>query len=310
MKSEPTGSEALESLDRKLRVIDDWVTSVVRGYQTGPYLCGAGGLGKSYGVFRQLTDLEADFRTFNSRMTTLGLFRALEKAPDCVHVLEDMERITNDRDAQGVLRSALWSQGDRERVITWTTGDGEKRFTFRGGLIMLANRSLADLPELRALASRIVVHKLEVSDSEMAAHMRRIAGRDWSRYHLKLESEKSLEVCEHVIAECKRANCPLDLRLLDNGCTDFLLWESGNSSLHWKDLVTTRIEQAAVHFRHEVSMLSREERKAHERDLVRQILKETADPKQRERLWEEQTGKRKSALYTRKREVESGEFNV
>jgi len=120
-------SEALASLDCKLRLIDDRVTAVVRGYQTGLYLCGAGGLGKSYSVYRQLRHLECDFRTFNSRMTALGLFRALDKAPDAVHVLEDMERITSDRDAQGVLRSALWSQGDQDRVVTWTTSAGEQR---------------------------------------------------------------------------------------------------------------------------------------------------------------------------------------
>jgi hypothetical protein len=125
-----------------------------------------------------------------------------------------------------------------------------------------------------------------------------------------LESEKCLEVCEHVIAECKRANCPLDLRLLDNGCSDFLLWDSGNSSCHWKDLVTTRVEQAAAHFRHEISTLSREERKARERDIVREILEQTDEPAERERIWEQKTGKRKSAYYVRKREVDCGEFDV
>jgi hypothetical protein len=293
-----------------LRLIDDRVTAVVRGYQTGLYLCGAGGLGKSYSVHRQLQLLECDFRSFNSRMTALGLFRALAKAPDSVHVLEDMERMVHDRDAQGVLRSALWSQGDRERVVTWTTSAGEQRLTFRGGIIMLANRPLGDLPELRALASRIAVHKLEISDIEMAAQMKWIAGQGWARYQHKLEAEQCLKVCEHVIAECRRANCPLDLRLLDNGCMDYLLWEAGNSHLDWRDLVATRIEQAAAHFRHEVSTLSREERKAHERDLVWQILQETTNTQERERLWEQRTGKRKSAFYVRKREVESREFDL
>lgn len=303
-------SEALASLDCKLRLIDDRVTAVVRGYQTGLYLCGSGGLGKSYSVYRQLQLLECDFRVFNSRMSALGLFRALDKAPDAVHVLEDMERIVNDRDAQGVLRSALWSQGDRDRLVTWTTSMGEQRVTFRGGIIMLANRPLGDLPELRALASRIAVHKLHVSDLEMCGHMRRIARQGWNRYQHKLEAAQCSEVCEYLIAECRQASCSLDLRLLDNACMDYLLWEGGNSHLHWKDLVTTRVQQAAAHFRHEVSTLSREDRKAHERDLVRDILMETADPQQRERLWEQKTGKRKSAFYTRKREVESREFDV
>src|SRR5262249_18414061 len=148
---------------------------------TGLYLYGAGGLGKTYHVLQQLEMLEADFRLFNARMTGKGLFQALEKAPDAVHVLEDMERLTQDRDAQGVLRGALWSQPGRPREVTWTTAAGAARFVFRGGLILLANRPLADLPELRALATRIAVYRLEVTDAELAAQLRRIAGGGFAR---------------------------------------------------------------------------------------------------------------------------------
>jgi hypothetical protein len=201
--------EALASLDRKLELIHDRVTAVVRGFASGFYLCGAGGLGKSYSLYQHLEFLECDHRFFNSRLTAKGLFAALQRAPESIHILEDLERIVTDRDAQNLLRSALWSQGDRDRTLTWTTGDGERRFTFKGGIIMLANRPVGDLPELRALATRIAVHKLEISDAEMAAQMRRIAGKGWKRHQHTLEPEKALEVCEYVINECRRANGPL-----------------------------------------------------------------------------------------------------
>src|SRR5262249_25482466 len=42
---------------------------------------------------------------------------------------------------------ALWSQPGHERMVAWTTAtDGCQRFTFRGGLILISNRPLADLP--------------------------------------------------------------------------------------------------------------------------------------------------------------------
>jgi hypothetical protein len=170
-------SADLADLDNKFELVRDRVRAVVGNYQTGLYLCGAGGLGKSYNVFKQLEELQADFRVFNSRMTGKGLFRALEKAPHAVHVLEDMERLVNDKDAQGVLRSALWAQPGQDRVVTWVTAEAEARFVFHGGIIMLANRPLSDHPELRALATRIAVHKLEISDAEMAAHMLTASGR-------------------------------------------------------------------------------------------------------------------------------------
>jgi hypothetical protein len=177
-------------------------------------------------------------------------------------------------------------------------------------MIMLANRPLGDLPELRALASRIAVHRLEISNAEMLAHMRRIATRGWKRYRHQLDAEKCMVVCEQVIAECRRTNCPLDLRLLDNAYLDYLQWDSSNADIHWHDLVASRVQQAATHFRHEISMLSREERKSKERELVRQIAKEANSPADAERLWEQKTGKKKSTYYSRKREVESGEFDV
>src|SRR6185312_729738 len=100
-------------------------------------------------------------------MTAKGLFLAMKHSPDAVHVLEDMERLTKDADAQGVLRSALWTQPGHDRVVTWTTAtEGSQRFIFRGGLILISNRPLANMPELLALATRIEVHQLEVTDAE------------------------------------------------------------------------------------------------------------------------------------------------
>jgi hypothetical protein len=300
---------ALASLDDKLRLVADLVAAVVGGYSTGLFLYGGGGVGKSFSVLKQLALLKADYRVFNSRMTAKGLYLVLENYPDAVHVLEDMERLTNDRDAQGVLRSALWSQGDQERTVTWVTAEGEQRFGFRGGVIMLSNRPLANLPELQALATRISVFKLEVSDVEMAAQMRRIARNGWSRYQHRLDAEQARAVAEYLIHECRAAHCPLDLRLLDHAASYYLLWESGHSACHWHDLVSSRVRQAACPFKHAVSNLSAAERQDRERDLVRNILGQTEDAEERLRLWTGQTGKGKSTFYTRKRQVEAGEFD-
>jgi hypothetical protein len=80
-------------------------------------------------VLQHLGYLQANYQLYNSRMTGKGLYNALEKAPSAIHVLEDMERITKDPDAQGVLRSAGWSQPGHDRVVTWTTGtEGKKTF--------------------------------------------------------------------------------------------------------------------------------------------------------------------------------------
>jgi hypothetical protein len=310
--SAPIGGAAadLAALESKLQLVRDRVAQVVGGYQTGLYLCGSGGLGKSHTVLRELDALGATYRLFNSRMTAKGLFRALEKAPDAVHVLEDMERLTHDRDAQGVLRSALWSQPGNDRVVTWTTATGgEERFVFRGGLILIANRPLADLPELRALATRIAVHRLEVADAEVAAQMRALAAEGHNDGKRRLEPAVCQEVAEHVLAQCREASCPLDLRLYVSSLADYLAWDGEHTRCHWGDLVAARVRQAAHHFREQAKSGSREERLDAERDVVRAICAQTSDRHERFRLWRERTGGKSQATYYRRlSELESGEF--
>ena len=301
---------ALASLERKLQLVRDRVGAVVHGYQTGFYLFGAGGLGKSYTVLRCLDDLGTPYKLFNSRMTAKGLLRALEKAPDAVHVLEDMERLTRDRDAQGVLRSALWAQPGHDRVITWTTGTGgEERVTFRGGLILLANRPLADLPELRALATRIAVMHLDVTDAELSALMRELAAQGYTRDGKRLlDPAQCAEITDYLIQQCHAAGCPLDLRLLTNSYLDYLQWQADQTACDWRDLVAARVREAASHFRHEVNTLSAEERRAHRRKVVREILRETGDPAEQERLYAERTGKSRADFFRRKAEVQNPDF--
>jgi hypothetical protein len=117
----PIADDPLASLERKLHLVRDRVAGVATGRQTGLYLHGTGGIGKSFTVLGHLDAIKASYKLYNSRMTGKGLFLALSKSPDAVFVLEDMERLTKDRDAQGVLRSALWSQPGHDRTVTWTT---------------------------------------------------------------------------------------------------------------------------------------------------------------------------------------------
>jgi hypothetical protein len=301
--------DALADLEKRLAVVRDRVTAVCTGHQTGFYLCGAGGLGKSYTVLKQLDDQGADYRTYNSRITARGLFDALCRDPQAIHLIEDVERITSDRDAQSLLRAALWAQPGRERVVTWTTATGGRQVvTFQGGLILLANRPLADLPELRALATRITVYRLEATDVQLAALMRKIAADGFDRDRRRVEADKALEVAEFLIAESKKVGCPLDLRLFDNSCLDYLQWEAAQSGCHWQDLVASRVRECATHFRHEVSMATREQRLDLDRGIVRDICLETADAEERVKLWKVRTGKGQATFYRRKRELDSGEF--
>ncbi len=309
---EASGDEtALASLERKLQVVRDLTTAVAKGFKNGLFLYGAGGLGKSHTVLNHLRELEVQYHLYNSRMTAKGLLKTLQEAPDAIHVLEDMERITRDADAQGVLRSALWAQPGHERVITWTTAsEGAVRFTFGGGLILISNRPLADLPELRALATRIEVHRLVVTDNELEALMRKLAGQGYQHAGKQVMApEACLEVTEHLIRECRTAGCPLDLRLQQKSFQTYLQWEADWSSCHWRDLVSASVKQATQHFREEANTSSREQRRKHRRNAVREICAEVADVQEQERRYIEQTGFSHADFFRRKREVETGDFD-
>jgi hypothetical protein len=301
----------LATLETKFQVIRDHTTGVVKGFKPGFYLHGPGGVGKSFTVLRQLDYLQACYQLHNSRMTGKGLFQTLEHAPDATHVLEDMERLTRDANAQGVLRSALWAQPGHDRAITWTTAtDGQRRFVFRGGLIMISNRPLADLPELRALATRIEVYRLEVSEAELTALMRHLVSQGYRQQDkVVLLPQQCLEVTEHLLRECRTAGCPLDLRLQQKSFQTYLQWEMDYSNSHWHDLVAASVREATHHFRHKLNPLSWEARRIQRRNILREIIGQTTDSKEQEQLYKEQTGASHADFHRRKGEITTGDFD-
>jgi hypothetical protein len=288
-----------------LQLVCDRTRAVAQGYATGFFLHGDGGVGKSYTVMQELTRLGAHYVLSNSRMTGRGLYNQLEKFPDAVHVLEDMEGIMRDRGAQGVLRSALWAQrregdtGPPERTVTWSTYLMMHSFVFTGGIIMTANRPLHDLPELDAVRTRIAVMHLQATDPELRALMRRVAGRGFEYEGRWLSPERCAEVCEFIINDSASLHRSLDMRLLPNSFQDYLQWEESESGCHWRDLVRSRLRERPTAFREQVAVGGRAARKREELELVREITAATGDRGERLRLWADRTNKSEAALYRR-----------
>jgi hypothetical protein len=302
-------SKHLANLETKLQLVRDNVAEVVQGYTTGLYLFGEGGIGKSYTALKELDELKADYKLYNSRMTGRGLYNALEKFPDSIHVLEDMEQITRDRGAQGVLRSALWGQrreggkGPMERVVTWSTYKMEHSFIFTGGVIMIANKPLADLPELQALKTRITCVHLRVTDAELTAMMRSVALKGFEHDEQQMTPAECLEVCEFLFHQSRSLHRALDLRLLVNGFMDYLAWQACAAGCHWKDLVATRLKERPITFAVPPMLGTRADRKRREQAIAAEIVAATGDRHERLRLWVERTGKSEPTLYRRLAEV-------
>jgi hypothetical protein len=65
----PSDAPLLASLDRKLAPVRDRTRSVARGFTTGFYLWGEGGISKSYTVEETLKSLGTAYRLCNTRVT-------------------------------------------------------------------------------------------------------------------------------------------------------------------------------------------------------------------------------------------------
>ena len=167
----------LESLEGKLTHVKDNVKGVVKQFHTGLFLSGEGGTSKSYTVLNELQKLRAKYVYHNTRLTARGLVDSLERSPTDIHFIEDAETLMEDKKTFGVLL-ALWSQSRKkppEREITWTAFKTTIRFIFTGGIIIISNRNLADeIPEIRAIKTRINVLSIDVSSEEIRALMKKI----------------------------------------------------------------------------------------------------------------------------------------
>ncbi|MFL5338562.1 MAG: hypothetical protein ACJ8F7_00195 [Gemmataceae bacterium] len=292
----------------RLQLLRDRVRGVVEGWATGLYVWGSGGIGKSHTVQVELERLQAPYVLTNGRLTGRALFDLLMDHPDVVHVLEDMESLLRDKNAANVLRSALWplAGGQRrqhaERPVTWgammspSAKSRRLEFTFTGGIILTMNAPLDDLPELRALRTRIAHLQLQPTADEVVALMRKIASQGYAHGEGQLPPGECAEVCEYVIASCLETGRHPDLRLLIHGFHDRLQWQAGHATSTWQELLESRVRG---HLVAPERPAGRGDRLAAERALAREIRGMAMSGAEKERLWKEKTqelwGEAKSA---------------
>ena len=292
----PQERQHLELLESKLDHIGDAVKGIVKHFHTGLFLYGEGGTGKSYKVLETLRALQAKYVYHNTRLTARGLVDALERAPTDIHFIEDAETLLDDKKSFGVLRSALWSQSRKkppEREITWTAFKTSIRFVFTGGIIVISNANLAEeIPEIRAIKTRINVLRLDLSAEELLALMKKLCLEGYQYGEDYMSPDECLEVSNFIVVKLGELSRPLDLRLLVNGFKDFLQWKSGNSINHWQDLLLGRFNERPTAIR-------RSEKKAAESQIALQISKMDIPHTEKVALWEQKTGLKGERSYYR-----------
>src|SRR4051794_18848972 len=77
----PDPNRHLVSLWRKQELVRTSTRGVALGFQTGLFLYGKGGIGKTHTVTEELTALEVSYKVWNSRVSGWGLINNLEEYP-------------------------------------------------------------------------------------------------------------------------------------------------------------------------------------------------------------------------------------
>ena len=149
-----------------------------------------------------------------------------------------------------LLRSALWGQADKSgrllRPVTWNiAGDEELSVDFEGSIIFTGNRPLGQIPELRALATRIDVIELVVSYEEIVARMKQVSFKGFKTNQGQLTSAQCCEVSEIFLEEWPADLVP-DMRLLVLAFRKRIGVESLRSKItqSWQHLMKGSIRQA------------------------------------------------------------------
>ena len=101
-------------------------------------------------------------------------------------MVDDCDSIYANLQILGLLRSALWGQG--ERVVTYYSSQLEEipsRFTFNSRIIFCANMIPKRNEAFRAVLSRVDVFELIASNEELVEQMRALAAHGYESLYPK-----------------------------------------------------------------------------------------------------------------------------
>jgi hypothetical protein len=301
-------TDPLAELHRRLAVVRARVLAVAHHHANGFYLFGRAGTSKTYTIRTTLAEYDKPYHYHSGHLTPMGLFDLLREQHDRIIVLDDVSELLNQKIALQILLAALGNQptDTGTRIVKYRRQGVEQIVRFTGGVILVSNLEIHAAPLLMALKSRVHYLKYDPSDEQIEALMLDAASKGWSQGRRKMTAQECREVADFLIPESRRLGVRPDMRLLvDKAFPDYVLHRSGFTEVDWKDLVTTTLEAQLVELKHTPAAKSnRKGTKAGEHQVIREIVAQFSDAKDREAAWQERTGKSYRAF--RRRCVELG----
>ena len=189
-----TDQQVMDRIATRFDILHDMTKAVIAGDVRAMIVTGPPGVGKSYGVEKELDKASMmdsiagrpiKYEVVKGAMTALGLYATLYRHADANHVLvfDDCDSVLMDELSLNILKAALDS--GKKRVLHWNADSNKLRsegipdkFEFKGGVIFITNvkfenvrsRKLQD--HLEALQSRC--HYLDLTLDTMRDKFLRI----------------------------------------------------------------------------------------------------------------------------------------
>ena len=219
---EETDEEIIARIAERFDILDEMTMAAIEGIVRGMIVVGPPGVGKSYGVIRQLEKANLfdqvagkspRYEIIKGGMSAIGLYIALynNSDPNRVMVFDDCDSILMDDLSLNLLKAALDS--GKKRKICWNVDSNALRangipdnFDFKGSVIFITNiqfdniRSKKLQDHLAALQSRC--HYLDLSMKTMRDRILRIkqihnSGDLFSHY--KFDDGEGDQIVEYMI---------------------------------------------------------------------------------------------------------------
>lgn len=229
------------SLEQKQRLLAHHVRLVARRVSYGLFCAGQGGSGKSKTISETLTQEGIEPVLINSHVTPLMLYRLLfENRKGRVIWLDDCDSIYTNLQILGLLRSALWGQG--ERTVTYASSqvaDIPSQFGFESRIIFCANVIPRKNEAFKAVLSRVDVFHLSATNEEILEQMRLLAGKGFN----SLTADQCQEVVDFI--DQSGGTRQLSVRLYEPSLrkVEYAL----RVGVDWRELVRCQLDQLGKH---------------------------------------------------------------
>ena len=235
------GSVPQTILEQKQQLLAHHVRLVARKITYGLFVAGPGGLGKSRTISNTLAAEGIEPVLLNSHVTPLMLYRLLfEHRKGRILWLDDCDSIYANLQVLGLLRSALWGQG--ERLVTYPSSQLEdipSQFVFDSRIVFCANTIPKRNEAFKAVLSRVDVFHLSATNEEIVEQMRLLAAKG---YH-SLTHEQCGEVVDFINGS--GGTRQLSMRLYEPSLkkVEYAL----RTGVAWQELVRCQLDQLGKH---------------------------------------------------------------